>query len=164
MVGEYLNGNERIRLFSVGVWLKGFLPVLMALGNHIKNTPATLLSDKVAIPLPFLRKHIPTGYKADCIMDEGQEMPYLPRWELIKAPEHTPDSVCFYKQNEAILISGDTILNMKGSGSGELNHFCCDRNAIKESLKKLAPLAIKKVYPGHGNPLCNINGLGNVAQ
>ena len=132
------------------------------LGRPHQNTPAALLSDKVAIPLPFLRNHIPTGYNADCILDEGQEMPYLPRWELIKTPGHTPDSVCFYKQNEAILVSGDTILNMKGSG--ELNHFCCDRNAIKESFKKLAPLAIKKVCPGHGNPLCNINGLGNVAQ
>jgi hydroxyacylglutathione hydrolase len=162
MVGDYLSGKDKICLFSPFLWLKGLLSVIMALDNHIKNTIAALLSDKVAIPLPLLRGFLPSHYKAECILNEGQLMPYLPHWAIIKTPGHTPDSVCFYNGHEKTLISGDTILNMKGSG--ELNNFCCNFNAIKESFKKLLSLTIKNIYPGHGKPLINIDGLGNIAQ
>jgi len=162
MVEDYLKGRDKICLFSPTKWLKGLLPVVMAEDDHLKNTAAALLSDNVAIPLPFLRKLLPSGYKAECILDEGQQIPYLPHWKLIKTPGHTPDSICFYCGDEGILISGDTILNMKGGG--ELNDFCCDCDTIKESFKRLLPLKIKTIYPGHGKPLCNLDGLGNVTQ
>ncbi len=162
MVEDYLKGKGRICLFSPTKWLKGLLPVFMAEDNHLNNTAAALLSGKVAIPLPFLRKLLPSHYKAECTLDEGQQIPYLPHWKLIKTPGHTPDSICFYGGDEGILISGDTILNMKGSG--ELNDFCCDCDTIKESFEKLLPLKMKPIYPGHGKPLCNLDGLGNVAQ
>ncbi len=158
MVEDYLKGKDKICLFSPIKWLKGLLPVVMAEDNHLNNTAAALLSDKVAIPLPFLRKLIPAHYKAECILDEGRQIPYLPHWKLIKTPGHTPDSICFYCGDEGILISGDTILNMEGGG--ELNDFCCDCDTIKESFKRLLPLKTKTIYPGHGKPLCNLDGLG----
>ncbi|MBW2006323.1 MAG: MBL fold metallo-hydrolase [Deltaproteobacteria bacterium] len=163
MVGDYLNGKDKICLFSPSAWLKGLLPVVIALDNHIKNTIAALFSGKGAIPLPFLRtKFFPSDYSAECILDEDQPIPYLPHWVILKTPGHTNDSVCFYNNNEKSIISGDTILNMKGSG--ELNNFCCNQNAIKGSFKKLLPLDVKNIYPGHGKPLCNLDGLGNVTQ
>ena len=162
MVEDYLKGKARICLFSPTKWLKGLLPVVMAEDDHLKNTAAALLSDKVAIPLPFLRKLLPSHYKAECILDEGQQIPYLPHWKLIRTPGHTPDSICLHCGDEGILISGDTILNMKGGG--ELNNFCWDCDIIKGSFKKLLSLRIKNIYPGHGKPLCNLDGLGNVAQ
>jgi glyoxylase-like metal-dependent hydrolase (beta-lactamase superfamily II) len=163
MVGDYLNGKDKICLFSPSAWLKGLLPVVIALDNHIKNTIAALFSGKGAIPLPFLRtKFFPSDYSAECILDEDQPIPYLPHWVILKTPGHTDDSVCFYNNNEKSIISGDTILNMKGSG--ELNNFCCNQNAIKGSFKKLLPLDVKNIYPGHGKPLCNLDGLGNVTQ
>jgi len=163
MVGDYLNGRDKICLFSPSAWLKGLLPVVIALDNHIKNTIAALFSGKGAIPLPFLRtKFFPSDYSAECILDEDQPIPYLPHWVILKTPGHTDDSVCFYNNDEKSIISGDTILNMKGSG--ELNNFCCNQNAIKESFKKLLPLDVKNIYPGHGKPLCNLDGLGNVTQ
>jgi hydroxyacylglutathione hydrolase len=76
---------------------------------------------------------------------------------LIKTPGHTPDSICLYNGTEHILISGDTILNMRGSG--ELNKFCSDCEAIKESFKTLFSLETKTLYPGHGKPLCNIENI-----
>ena len=163
MVGDYLNGKEKICLFSPFLWLTGLLPVVIALDNHIINTGAALFSDKVAIPLPFLRtKFLPSDYKAECILDEDQPIPYLPHWVMIKTPGHTADSVCFYSSDEKTIISGDTILNMKGSG--ELNNFCCNPNAIQESFKKLLPLNVRNIYPGHGRPLFNLDNLGCVAQ
>ena len=162
MVGDYIKGKEKLSLFSPFIWLTGLLPVIIALDNHIINTGAALFSDKVAIPLPLLRRFLPSHYKAECILDEGQKIPPLPHWAIIKTPGHTPDSVCFYSRDEETLISGDTILNMRGSG--ELNNFCSNPNAIKESFKKLSALKIKNIYPGHGRPLLNLDGLENVTQ
>ena len=163
MVESYLNGKEKICLFSPSTWLKDLLPIIIAEDNHLKNTIASLLSKKGAIPLPFLRtQFLPSDYKAECILSEDQPIPYLPHWTVIKTPGHTDDSICFYSSDEKTLISGDTILNMKGSG--ELNNFCCNPHAIQESLKKLLSLDVKNIYPGHGRPLCNLDSLSSVAQ
>jgi glyoxylase-like metal-dependent hydrolase (beta-lactamase superfamily II) len=162
MVRDYLNENDRICLFSPATWLKGMVPILAAQANHTGNTAAALLSDKVAIPLPLLRKLLPHQYRAECFLPEGDLLPCLPHWQLIGTPGHTPDSICFYSRSERALISGDTILNMKGSG--ELNGFCWDANAIRESLQKLSALAIKSIYPGHGKPLHNLDGVHGIAQ
>ncbi|MFO8163971.1 MAG: MBL fold metallo-hydrolase [Thermodesulfobacteriota bacterium] len=163
MVGDYLNGKEKICLFSPPMWIKYLLPIIIAEDNHIKNTVAALFSSKAGIPLPFLRtKFLPSDYQAEGILRENQPIPYLPHWKLIETPGHTDDSICFYSPDERTLISGDTILNIKGSG--ELNNFCCNPHEIRESFKKLLPLNIKTIYPGHGDPLYHLDGLGRVAQ
>jgi len=160
MVGGYLSRKDKICLFPPSLWLKGLLPVFMALENHIKNTAAALMSDAVAIPLPLLRMRLPSHYTAKCTLKQGKQIPSLANWDLIETPGHTHDSICFYNREEKTLISGDTILNLKGCG--ELNTFCCDGNAIKESFKKLSRLSIKHIYPGHGEPLPNLDGLGTI--
>ncbi len=162
MVGDYLRGKARICLFSPAMWLKGLLPLFATEADHLKNAAAQLLSDKVAIPLPLLRRLLPSRYRAEYMLDEGRSIPALPHWQVLRTPGHTTDSVCFYNSPERTLISGDTILNM--GGSGELNSFCCDHNAIRESFKKLSLLAIEHIYPGHGGPLCNLHGLGEIVQ
>jgi hydroxyacylglutathione hydrolase len=161
-VGDYLQRRKKLALFPIAKWLKGLVPVVMAQENHLRNTAASLTSDKVAIPLPLLRNLLPSRYSPECTLDQGCEVPYLPQWDLITTPGHTPDSICLYHSGEGILISGDTILNMRGSG--ELNNFCTDCEKIKESFQKLLPLKIRTVYPGHGAPLYNLDGLGNIVQ
>lgn len=162
MVRDYLKRRDRICLFSPATCLKCLLPIFAAQSNHLKNTAALLLSDKVAIPLPLLSRFLPSRYRAECILDEGRSIPALPHWQLIRAPGHSPDSVCFYSSSERTLLSGDTILNM--GGSGELNSFCCDHDTITESFKKLSGLAIEHIYPGHGEPLHNLDGLGDIVH
>jgi hydroxyacylglutathione hydrolase len=161
-VEAYLKGEEKLALFPLTRWIRGLLPVVTAYDNHLKGTVAALLSDKVAVPLPLLRTLPTPNYPAECILDEGQEIPYLPHWELIKTPGHTPDSICLYHRDEGILISGDTILNMRGTG--ELNNFCSDCNAIKRSFKRLSTLKIRAIYPGHGEPLCDLTDLESIIQ
>jgi hydroxyacylglutathione hydrolase len=161
-VGDYLKRRKKLALFPLSKWLKGLVPVVMAEDNHLRNTAASITSDKVAIPLPLLRNLLPSRYSPECTLDEGCEIPYLPHWELITTPGHTPDSICLYHRGEGILISGDTILNMRGGG--ELNTFCTDCEKIKESFRKLLPLKITTVYPGHGEPLHGIHGLRNIVQ
>lgn len=161
-VGDYLQRRKKLALFPLAKWLKGLVPVVMAEENHLRNTAASLTSDKVAIPLPLLRNLLPSRYSPECTLDEGRGVPYLPHWQLIKTPGHTPDSICLYHSDEGILVSGDTILNMRGSG--ELNNFCTDCEKIKESFQKLLSLKIKTVYPGHGEPLHGLEGLRNIVQ
>jgi hydroxyacylglutathione hydrolase len=159
-VGDYLQRRKKLALFPLAKWLKGLVPVVMAEENHLGNTAASLTSDKVAIPLPLLRNFLPSRYSPECTLDEGRAVPYLPHWELITTPGHTPDSICLYNSGEGILVSGDTILNMRGSG--ELNNFCTDCEKIKESFQKLLSLKIRTVYPGHGEPLYGLDGLGSI--
>ncbi len=159
-VGDYLQKRKRLALFPLDKWLKGLVPVVMAEENHLRNTAASLTSDKVAIPLPLLRNLLPSRYTPECTLEEGRGVPHLPRWDLITTPGHTPDSICLYNGDEEILVSGDTILNMRGHG--EVNHFCSDCEAIGKSFRKLLPLKIKSVYPGHGEPLHGLDGLGSI--
>ena len=160
-VGEYLNRKSKLCLISPSLWLNG-LTVFMTLEGHIRNTAAALLSDRAGIPLPVLRTWLPSHYHAACTLCEGQSIPYLPNWELIATPGHTTDSVCFYNKEEKTLLTGDTILNTRGRC--ELNSFCCDTKAIRDSFQRLLPLTVANIYPGHGAPLHNIRDLGAIDQ
>jgi glyoxylase-like metal-dependent hydrolase (beta-lactamase superfamily II) len=103
MVGGYLSRKDKICLFPPCRWIKGLLPVFMALENHIDNTAAALVSDKVGIPLPPLRAWLPSHYRAECTLEQGKQIPSLPHWDLIKTPGHTHDSICFYNREEKTL-------------------------------------------------------------
>jgi hydroxyacylglutathione hydrolase len=162
MVGCYLKRKDKICLFPPSLWLKRLLPVFMVLGNHTRNTAAALTGDKVGIPLPLLRIWLRSHYTAECTLEQGKQIPSLPNWDLIETPGHTHDSICFYNRHEKTLISGDTILNL--TGCGELNTFCCDGDAIKESFKKLSRLSIRHIYPGHGEPLLELEGFDRIIQ
>jgi len=161
-VGEYMARKDTICLFSFFSWLRDLRPVLISCDNHGKNLPAALKSDWAGIPIPFLRKHLLSIPEVFCTLGGDRPMPYLRNWKLINTPGHTNDSVCLYNPIEKALISGDTILNMEGSG--ELNRFCCDQDSIKESFKVLSSLNIERIYPGHGKTLSNIEGLGAVLR
>lgn len=156
---EYLQRRKQIALFRPAKWFRDLVPIIAAEDNHLRNTAAAFMSDKIAIPLPFLRRHLSFRFVPECILEEGP-IPYLPHWKLIKTPGHTPESICLYNSDEGILLSGDTILNM--TGSGELNSFCSDCGQIKQSFRKLLPLKINSLYPGHGKPLHGLDGLGNI--
>jgi len=160
-VRDYFQRRKKIALFRTVNWVRDLVPIIAAEDNHLRNTAASVMSDKIAIPLPFLRRHLSFRCAPECVLNEGP-IPYLPHWSLIKTPGHTPESICLYNSNEGILLSGDTILNM--TGSGELNRFCSDCGQIKQSFQKLVPLKINTLYPGHGKPLHGLDGLGNIVH
>ena len=67
-------------------------------------------------------------------------------FEVIHTPGHSGDSICLYCQQEKILFSGDTPLDIKTEG----NSFTEDYFG---TISKLADLKIKTIYPGHGDPI-----------
>ena len=68
--------------------------------------------------------------------------------KVIWTPGHTPGGVCFWLQEQKILLSGDTLF--KGT-IGNISFPTARPELMWESLKKLSHLPPEtKVFPGHG--------------
>jgi hydroxyacylglutathione hydrolase len=154
MVEKYINGEERLSIPPFSRWVMGLIPVVTRIRHQFRNFGQSFASTKAGIPLPFLRNYLRLGYRPKCELMESNHIPFLNGWRLIASPGHTPDSICFYCEKDRILVSGDTILNMKGTG--ELNAFCVSAKDIQNSFKKLCGLPIETIYPGHGNPITGV--------
>lgn len=90
-----------------------------------------------------------TPSKVDAFLEEGQVMEVGKlRFRVIHTPGHSPGGLCFYEEQEQVLISGDTLF--RGS-IGNLSFPTADEEAMWDSLDKLAKLPPNtRVYPGHG--------------
>jgi glyoxylase-like metal-dependent hydrolase (beta-lactamase superfamily II) len=71
------------------------------------------------------------------------------RFQIIKTPGHTPDSVCFYNEQEHIMFTGDTLF--AGTiGRTDLPGGDYD-SEIRSIMEKLIFLPGETtIYPGHG--------------
>lgn len=86
------------------------------------------------------------------LLKHRQQVPGFPDWQVIHTPGHSWDSCCYYHADSGSLISGDTLL-----GSAKLKRLVVpsiysNRRQTLASMKKLAKLDIRAVYPGHGSP------------
>lgn len=69
-------------------------------------------------------------------------------FKVIATPGHTTGSVCFYNEEDKILISGDTILK---SSYGRVDFPTGNMQDMVNSLRRLIKLPDDvKIYPGHG--------------
>jgi hydroxyacylglutathione hydrolase len=68
--------------------------------------------------------------------------------ELIPAPGHSPDSVCYYIPNDKALICGDVIFSQN---TGRVDLPGGSAAQLKASIEKLAQLDIEYLLPGHMN-------------
>jgi glyoxylase-like metal-dependent hydrolase (beta-lactamase superfamily II) len=66
--------------------------------------------------------------------------------ELIPAPGHSLDSICFYYRKEKALICGDVIFD-RNTGRVDLPGGSADE--LKQSIDKLSQLEIEYLLPGH---------------
>lgn len=84
----------------------------------------------------------PTGFLA-----EGEA---LYGWTVMHTPGHSPGSICLYRGEEGVLVSGDTLFR---SGYGRTDGPGGSDVRLAESLHRLLSLpAETRVYPGHGKP------------
>ena len=70
--------------------------------------------------------------------------------EVLHTPGHTPGSICLYDSNSQILFTGDTMFS---DGIGRTDMPGGNDEELKKSLDRLASLKVKKLFPGHGDPL-----------
>ena len=77
--------------------------------------------------------------------------------ELILAPGHSPECVCFYHRPDKALACGDVIFEMN---TGRVDLPGGDVEALKKSIEALARLDIEYLLPGH---MDIVTGAGKVA-
>lgn len=70
--------------------------------------------------------------------------------DVVAAPGHCPDHVCFYWPELRTLFTGDVIL---GEGSSMIAPPEGDMGEYMATLERLAALSAELIYPGHGAPI-----------
>ncbi len=65
--------------------------------------------------------------------------------EIIHTPGHSHDSICIYCEEEGVLFSGDTPVNIKTSGGSYSREYV-------EVMERLVKLKINTIYTGHDRP------------
>ena len=119
-------------------------------GDRYMDHEPLRLSDVLAVPwigMPFLPGREPP-FPVAGFLREGDELPGFPGWSVLATPGHSPDSLSFWHEASGSLLSGDTVL---GARKGPmLNVYHVDDRALAASGARLARLAVRNLYPGHG--------------
>ena len=70
--------------------------------------------------------------------------------EMIPAPGHSPECVCFYEKANRWLLCGDVVFEMN---TGRVDLPGGSAEELKQSIEKLAKLDIEYLLPGHMGPV-----------
>lgn len=93
---------------------------------------------------PLLKGRLPKKRVVRLDPDAGFDLEGGPRVQVIRAPGHSVDSICFYIESEGVLFSGDTLL---GSSTTTVNNLADYRQTLRDLLQ-LPNLNV--ICPGHG--------------
>ncbi|MBM7552380.1 MBL fold metallo-hydrolase [Thalassobacillus pellis] len=109
--------------------------------------------------LKSLRKPLVTAPKSQLTIkiDEGDQLPGHPGWEVVAVPGHAQSHVAFYHSREKALIGGDVLLKHISSNpllepplqEGEPRPI--PQLQYRDTLAKLLNIDFNTVYPGHGD-------------
>ena len=88
----------------------------------------------------------PIEFEADSYIDKNQLDTGDMELKLISSPGHSPDSICFYSQQDKILICGDVIFNQN---TGRVDLPGGNADELKRSIDELSQLEIDYLLPGH---------------
>jgi glyoxylase-like metal-dependent hydrolase (beta-lactamase superfamily II) len=126
--------------------------------------PNTEIEGLVAKMSPFFPRHsIDISDRLQILPDDGS-VPFLPEWNFIHTPGHTPGHVSFYRERDRVLIVGDAFVNVEQESLYEVltqkeeihgppAYFTMDWQAASSSVKELAKLDPYVAITGHGLPL-----------
>lgn len=96
--------------------------------------------------------------KADGLIDAAELTKGSLQLEMILAPGHSPDSVCYYSRTAKFLICGDVLFQ---ENTGRVDLPGGNGTQLKASIEALAKLDIEYLLPGHGDI---VTGAVNVKQ
>lgn len=91
-------------------------------------------------------------------------VPFMPNWQWIHTPGHTPGHVSLFREQDGMLIAGDAFVTVKQESlykvmtqtkeiSGPPKYYTTDWDAAYESVKKLEALKPQVAVTGHGLPM-----------
>ena len=89
-------------------------------------------------------------FKADCTLENSRLSAGGTELEIILAPGHSPECVCFYHRQLKALACGDVLFEMN-TGRVDLPGGSADD--LKKSIEALSRLDIEYLLPGHMNPV-----------
>ena len=69
-------------------------------------------------------------------------------FEVVHTPGHSKGSICLYNEENGVLFSGDTVFTYGDFGRYDFPGG--DFNQLVKSIKRLANLNVRNLYPGHG--------------
>ncbi len=86
--------------------------------------------------------------EADVLLEDGDSLPGT-RIRVLHTPGHTAGSACFYVEEDAALLAGDTLFR---GGLGRTDNFDSSEEDILDSIRRriLVLPPDTTVYPGHG--------------
>jgi glyoxylase-like metal-dependent hydrolase (beta-lactamase superfamily II) len=87
----------------------------------------------------------PPEFEEDSLLDDKLNTGNM-EFELLHAPGHSPDSMCFYCRDEGLLICGDVVF---AQSTGRVDFPGGNAEEIKCSIEGLALLDIEYLLPGH---------------
>jgi len=146
LVGEYLSGR-RIKFPPCRRWLRGIIHAWRSQSFALPSLKDLARSPLAGYPLLPNRLASPV----DIWLSDSRPLQTNAAWKVLFTPGHVEDSICLYHAVAEIIITGDTVLNV--SGSGELNPFYNDEKALLASFERLKELRVTSLYPAHGRPL-----------
>lgn len=134
----------------IGVWLTHAHPDhANAVGALIAATGATY----AAWPTPAPTYAIPGLPTPDRPLSDGDQLHVDGEtWEVVHAPGHASDHVCFLRQGDRLLLTGDVVV---GLGTVVIAPPDGDLRAYLASLDRLAGLGASVLLPGHGDPIAD---------
>jgi glyoxylase-like metal-dependent hydrolase (beta-lactamase superfamily II) len=74
-------------------------------------------------------------------------------FKVMNTPGHTAGSICLYDENSGILFSGDTVF--PDGAFGRVDFPTGDADALIKSIRTLANLNVKHLFPGHMSAVLN---------
>ena len=87
----------------------------------------------------------PVDIKEDGFLEEQLNTGKL-ELELIKAPGHSPESICFYSRDQRVMICGDVVF---AGNTGRVDFPGGNADQLKQSIEGFSELNIEYLLPGH---------------
>jgi len=88
----------------------------------------------------------PGEFTVDYLLEEDRLKSGDIEIEIIEAPGHSPDCVCFYLRKEKVLVCGDVLFEMN---TGRVDLPGGNADDLKKSIDALSRLDIEYLLPGH---------------
>ena len=100
-------------------------------------------------------------HNVDRVLTDGEMIGPL---RVIHAPGHTPGHCMFFREEDQLLIAGDTALNMslltlRPGLHTPPDFFCVDPAQNRRSIRRIAELNPRTILFGHGPPLTDMDKL-----
>lgn len=87
---------------------------------------------------------------------------FLPGWQWIHVPGHSPGQVAFFREKDRLLLSGDAFITVRQDSfykvlvqqkevNGPPRYLTTDWELARKSVEKLEALQPEAVIPGHGS-------------